>query len=88
MEFKYKDLIDKGFERQDIDDVIWFNEYGFNYFILQKVLNTNYYFDWDVNTRFLYVVKHDYDHNILYRKQIISNEQYNDIDELLKNPNK
>jgi hypothetical protein len=57
MKFNYSWLIEKGFKRTDIKDNIFFDQYGFEYFLLQKKLNSYCYFDWDINTQKLYVIK-------------------------------
>jgi hypothetical protein len=88
MKFNYIDLLNEGFKREDCNDSVFFDQYGFQYFIFTKKLNTNYYFDWDINTQKLSIVKHDYEHTILFKQEITSEEEYNFIYKLLKNENK
>jgi hypothetical protein len=93
MKFDYKDLLDNGFKREDCNDSVFFDQYGFQYFIFTKIiftknLNTNFYFDWNVNTQELTLVKTNYEYNIIYKKIVDSIEEYQLIEELLKNENK
>jgi hypothetical protein len=88
MKFKYNQLIKRGFKRTNCNDSVFFEEYGFEYFLLQKKLNSYCYFDWDINTNKVFIIKHDKSHNITFKKEVISEFEYSLIEELLKNPNK
>ena len=88
MKFDYKDLLDNGFKREDCNDSVFFDQYGFQYFIFTKELRKNFYFDWNVNNQELTLVKTNYEYNIIYRKIVDSIEEYKLIEELLKNENK
>lgn len=88
MKFQYKDLIENGFKRTNCNDNVFFEEYGFEYFLLQKKLNSYSFFDWDINTQNLFFIKHDKFHNITFKKLIINENEYEFIEEVLKNPNK
>ena len=36
---KYKETLDRGFKRKDLgNDSVWFNEFGYEWFITEKVL--------------------------------------------------
>jgi hypothetical protein len=85
MKFDYKDLLNNGFKREDCNDSVFFDQYGFQYFIFTKELRKNFYFDWNVNNQELTLVKTNYEYNIIYRKIVDSIEEYKLIEELLKN---
>ena len=37
---KYKETLDRGFKRKDLgNDSVWFNEFGYEWFITEKVLS-------------------------------------------------
>ena len=84
MKFDYKDLLNDGFKREDCNDSVFFDQYGFQYFIFTKELRKNFYFDWNVNTQELTLVKTNYEYNIIYKKIVDSIEEYKLIEELLK----
>jgi hypothetical protein len=84
MKFDYKDLLNNGFKREDCNDSVFFDQYGFQYFIFTKELRKNFYFDWNVNTQELTLVKTNYEYNIIYKKIVDSIEEYKLIEELLK----
>ena len=50
-EINYSDVIKLGFTRQDQNDNVFFNQYGFGYFIVFLKINNQIYFDWDCNDR-------------------------------------
>lgn len=43
---KYKELIDLGMERYEMDDKVFFEEYGYNSFLLKKEFE-DFYFEWN-----------------------------------------
>lgn len=43
---KYKELINRGFVRHEQDDNVWFEEYGYHYFFLEKEITKTMYFTW------------------------------------------
>lgn len=43
---KYQDLVDLGMERYEMDDKVFFEEYGYNSFILKKELG-DFCFEWN-----------------------------------------
>lgn len=43
---KYKDLLDLGMERYEMEDKVFFEEYGYNSFLLKKELG-DFYFEWN-----------------------------------------
>ena len=84
MKFDYKDLLNNGFKREDCNDSVFFDQYGFQYFILSKELTKNISFDWDINTQQLCIVKTNYESTIVFKKVVESIEEYKLIEELLK----
>ena len=57
----YGDVMGLGFERQNDNDSVFFNQYGFDYFICVKNLTPNIYIDWDVVTRTCTLIRHNED---------------------------
>jgi hypothetical protein len=88
MKFEYQDLIENGFKRTNCEDSVWFLQYGFQYFILSKTLNEYAYFDWDIHTQRLAIIKHDKEHTIIFKRYVESLEEYKLIETLLEKPNK
>lgn len=64
-EIDYKDVIELGFKRHEtVIDNNFFNEYGFNWFLVILKINNQIYFDWDCNTRHVKMVRVDKDQTI------------------------
>ena len=64
-EINYSDVIKLGFKReQPIIDSIFFNEYGYYWFLVILKINNQIYFDWDCNTRHVKMVRVDKDQTI------------------------
>jgi len=85
MTIDYKDLLNDGFKREDCNDSVFFDQYGFKYFLFTKYLTENIYFDWDINTQKLNLVKTNYEYNIVFKKVVESKAEYELIEMLLKN---
>jgi hypothetical protein len=85
MKFNYQDLIQNGFVRINCEDSVFFDQYGFHYFILSKQLNQHWSFDWDVNTQKLRLLKVDESQSITYSKFVESEAEFDFIEELLIN---
>ena len=85
MKFDYQDLIQNGFKREDCNDQVFYEQYGFQYFILSKQLNNHWSFDWDVNTNKLRLIKVDESKSITYQKYVDSQAEFDFIQELLIN---
>lgn len=85
MRFDYKDLMQNGFVREDCNDQVFFDQYGFQYFILSKQLNKHWSFDWDVNTNKLRLIKVDESQSIILEKYVDSQTEFHFIEELLIN---
>lgn len=71
----YADVIDLGFERQNDHDSVFFDRYGFDYFLCTKELTSHIYIDWDVVTRTCTLIRHDEDLNILAQMPLRNNEE-------------
>jgi len=69
-EIKYSTLIDLGFKRTDIEDSIFFDQYGYNYFIVYLKLTKHFYINWDTKTRHCQLIRQDKDKNIKARFDI------------------
>ena len=65
-QISYCDVIKLGFKRdQPIIDSIFFNEYGYNWFLVTLKINNSIYFDWDCNTRTVKMLRVDKEQTIL-----------------------
>jgi hypothetical protein len=85
MKFDYIDLLNEGFKREDCKDSVFFDQYGFQYFLFTKYLTKIIYFDWNVNNQELTLVKTNYEYNIVFKKVVESKAEYELIEMLLKN---
>lgn len=55
----YKDVLELGFIRKDLNDDIFFNQYGFGWFIVTFKINKNLYLDWDCNTHEVTLIRNN-----------------------------
>lgn len=70
-EIDYKDVIELGFKRHEtVIDNNFFNEYGFNWFLVMLKINNSIYFDWDCNTRTVKMLRVDKEQTILGRIEV------------------
>lgn len=58
-EIIYADVIKLGFKRQDVNDNVFFRQFGFGYFIVSLKINNQIYFDWDCNDRTVKMIRVD-----------------------------
>ena len=63
-EINYSDVIKLGFTRQDLNDNVFFNQYGFGYFIVSLKINNQIYFDWDCNNRTVKMIRVDKEQSV------------------------
>lgn len=69
-EINYSDVIKLGFTRQDLNDNVFFKQYGFGYFIVSLKINNQIYFDWDCNDRTVKLVRVDKEQTIKGRIEV------------------
>ena len=82
----YKTVIDLGFEREDQTDSVFYNEHGFNWFIVtKKLLSKKIKLDWDCNTRTVTLKRIDKNHNIVGSLDIESLEELKNIIDFFTN---
>lgn len=74
MKFLYKDVINKGFVRQDQNDSVFFDQNGYNWFLVTLQLRKNIYLDWECTTHEVELIRIDKDATIKGRIQIKSEE--------------
>ena len=79
-EINYSDVIKLGFTRQDLNDNVFFNQYGFGYFIVSLKINNQIYFDWDCNYRIVKMIRVDNEQSI---KGVIEVQDLKHLVELL-----
>lgn len=77
-EIEYCEVIKLGFEREDPGDTVFFNEYGFEYFIVYLNVSKGVSFDWCPITRKVEMLRGNKKGDLLARHKI------KDIDELIK----
>ena len=75
----YKTVMDLDFKRTDQKDKIFYNKYGFNWFIVTKKLTKRIYLDWDCTTRTVTFKRIDKDYNITGSLDIESSQKLKDI---------
>ena len=61
----YKQCVDLGFKRTNENDSQWFNQYGYDWFLVEKYINKHLYFSWDCETRFVDLIRHNKECDIL-----------------------
>jgi hypothetical protein len=81
---KYKEAIDRGFKRNDLGyDSVWFNEYGYEYFIAEKQLVKLKKFEilanWHPETQTIEVMR-IVDSTIRAKKQFTTIEEFDEFD--------
>ena len=75
-EIAYKCLLDKGFKRKNLgSDKVFFNEFGYEWFILSKKLAKNWFMNWDPSTRKVELLKEDKAGFILIRERMKDEEE-------------
>lgn len=55
----YKEVMDRGFEREEDTDSVFFDQYGFEYFRVEKKLAKRISLEWDVNEHTVRAVRID-----------------------------
>lgn len=53
----YQDCINLGFKRTDLHDPLFIDDYGFDWFSVEKRVTKQLYFDWDCNSRLVTLVR-------------------------------
>ena len=66
----YKDVIALGFLRQQETDHVFFNQYGFDWFIVDMKLQKGLRASWDCNSRLVELIRYDKEQTILGRMPI------------------
>lgn len=79
-EINYSDVIKLGFKRQDVNDNVFFRQFGYGYFIVTLKISNQIYFDWDCNDRTVKLIRVDNQQNI---KGIIEVENLKHLVKLL-----
>jgi len=69
VKFKYQELIDLKFERENINDVNFEKQHGYRCFYVTKHLTKNIVLDWDSTTQEIQMVRYDKERNVLNRWQ-------------------
>ena len=65
--FLYQELIDLGFERENINDSVFEDQHGYECFYVTKHLTKYIVLDWDSTTQKIELVRYDKKDNVLNR---------------------
>ena len=79
---EYKDVLSLGFERTDLQDSVFFDKYGFNYYLMTLKLYKGISAEWDINERTVRIIRCNKDGDILgqlYVKDLAELEIYIDF---------
>lgn len=57
-EIDYADVIELGFKVKYLEDKVFFNQRGYNYFSVTKKLTKWIYLDWDLEDRLVHIYRH------------------------------
>lgn len=74
----YKDVIDLGFLRQQETDHVFFNQYGFDWFIVDMKLQKGLRASWDCNSRLVELIRYDEEKSIKGRMPVIDLQDLKD----------
>jgi len=85
MKINYQTIIDLGFEREDINDSNFYDQYGFQYFVVTKKLDKRLHLDWDCNTGTVTMIRLNKEHFIIGKMQMETLEDVKHIIEFFKN---
>lgn len=82
----YKDVIDRGFKRKDMDDHIYFDEKGYNWFLVEKTMlktrKEKIYLEWDCDTHEVFQVRMNRKNGNILGKLLVRNLE--SLDAVLK----
>ena len=70
---KYKEVIDLGFKRSELEDDVFVGQYGYGWFLMTKKLSKTLYLDWDCVNRTVTLIRNK-KNNILSRLPIVNLE--------------
>ena len=88
-EINYIDCIKLGFKKESSHDRVWFNQYGYDYFILSKTLVSNkkeyILLDWDLRTNFVRLIRCNVSGSILGSLPIENLEHLKQVDKFFTN---
>lgn len=79
MEFNYKDVIDRGFKREECHDQQFINQNGYDWFVVTKQLTKSIYLDWDSYTHEIELIRCKEDTHITGRIKIVSEEMLDEF---------
>jgi len=74
---KYDDCLKLGFKRKEMSDHLFFNQNGYEWFLVSLKINKEICFEWDCETKIVSMVK--------YKGSDIKNRRYIENIETLKN---
>ncbi|MFW6272297.1 MAG: hypothetical protein ACOC2U_00770 [bacterium] len=77
----YRDIMNLGFTEQIEDDRVYFDQYGFDYAIINLNLTENIYLDWEKETKLCWIVRIDGNEecNIIKKRPVKNLKQLKEI---------
>ena len=81
----YDDVMSLKFKRIDSRDSVFFNQYGFEWFIVEKKLNKRTYLDWNCVTNKVQLVRTDKEGYIIGKVNIRTLSQLKEVITFYKN---
>lgn len=78
---KYKDIMSLGFKEEKQSDSVYFDEYGFDWCIIEKKLTSKIYLNWKKETQFCEIIRlgKGKDASIMRRKPVKNLAQLKEI---------
>lgn len=61
---RYVDIMELGFTEEIINDKVFFDEYGYDYSVIQLNLTKKIYLDWEKETQLCSIIRQDKHQNI------------------------
>jgi hypothetical protein len=83
----YKEIIKLGFTQEAVNDTVYFNEFGFDYAIIELKLTSKIFINWAKETQLckMYRIDKKSKGNVLSRKCITSLKELKEIIKFFKN---
>jgi hypothetical protein len=72
LKINYKAALNQGFQRVDSPDTVWFDDHGFEYFIMEKHISPNAVLYWDIKDHDIEICFTDKDGIVKDRRTVCS----------------
>lgn len=77
--FHYSEVLELGFKRENLQDHLFFNQNGYEWFVVTKKLSKGIKAEWDCETHTIEIIRYDKEDNVLGRMSILSREHLKSI---------